>query len=560
MRVHDCVAACLQACACTCMCVFVFRMCCNSYSRMLSFTCGTRSVECMTRPAPLQAWQERRGEATAASLRQAFNKDVADAADKLFASHVESAEAAARAWLSGQAAALRIPHQGNPALLDKLQKHLPDKIWKELVAKQEATDLVAGVIAHVADRLRSEASPDVVVLVSTLTSNGDQVFTAMDEKTLDALEPLVTAPPGWLRALPSVVGDFLSPLSAWFRRREQASLQDLGKFLTRLLEAPDPSSVLKDAKDVKSIIAGKAASVQTPLLAVLGAVEEVHFMQGPDTPFSKCSKHQPGGRLQEQLQILDQELLAWAFDPENGAAPAPVLQQAGVRRDLAQNFLVRARAAQSAVGSVQLRRRLENLKTRTTELIRLFDGTPEPPAHEAKFLSYMQKHGGRLSTLLKEIEKERISAESLAKSWGLDRPEIDTDGVGRPGAAASPGHHGLDQHFHLGVAAAIPHDPLPPREKQMRQSLATLSSQLEQDDVGCPVVCLEEAKELLEDPIVVGGTESPAGTVAVASDVVIASPPGAAAARASPAEPKRAKSEVAAAPKARGPKRAAVTG
>ena len=113
---------------------------------------------------------------------------------------------------------------------------------------------------------------------------------------------------------------------------------------------------------MKSIIAGKADRIQTPLLAVLGAVEEVHFTQGPDTPFSKCSKRQPGSRLQEQLQILDQELLAWAFDPENGAAPAPVLQQAGVCKGLAQSFLVRARAAQSTAGSTQLRRRLADLR------------------------------------------------------------------------------------------------------------------------------------------------------------------------------------------------------
>ena len=65
--------------------------------------------------------------------------------------------------------------------------------------KQEAADLIVGVITHVADRLRSEASPDDDVLVDALTGKGDQVFTALDEKTLDALEPWVTAPLDWLR-------------------------------------------------------------------------------------------------------------------------------------------------------------------------------------------------------------------------------------------------------------------------------------------------------------------------------------------------------------------------
>ena len=59
----------------------------------------------------------------------------------------------------------------------------------------------------------------------------------------------------------------------------------------------------------------------------------------------------------------------------------------------------------------------------------MFDGVPEPPAHEAKLLTYMQKHGGRLSTLLKEIQKEVTSTESLPKSLGLSRPEIDTEGL-----------------------------------------------------------------------------------------------------------------------------------
>jgi len=127
--------------------------------------------------------------------------------------------------------------------------------------------------------------------------------------------------------------------------------------------------------------------------------------------------------------MLGQALLAWVLGPENSATPAPVLQQAGVCKDLAQSVLVRARAAQSTAGSTQLRRRLADLKTRTTELTKLFDGTPEPPAQEAMFLSYMHKHGSRLSTLLKEAQKELSSTESLVKSLGLARLEIDTEGL-----------------------------------------------------------------------------------------------------------------------------------
>ena len=524
--------------------------CCHSYPGCVQSKAGW----CL---CPCNPGEESSGKATATVLRESFNKNVSDAACKFFLSHLASAETAARAWLSRQAAALDLPRQANAALLGKLQKHLPEQIRTELSMKQEATDLVVGVITHVADRLRSEASPDDVVLVDALTGKGDQVFTALDEKTLDALEPLATAPPDWLRTLPSLVDDFLSPLAVWLQRREKAALQDLGKFVTRLLQAQDPSSVLKDAKDVKSVIAGKAKEIQTPLLAILGAVEEVHCMQGPDNPFSRCSKRHTGGRLQEQLQVLDQELLSWAFDPEHSATPAPVLQQAGVCKDLAQSFLVKAREAQRTAGSAQIRRRLAELKTRKTELAKLFDGVAEPPNNEAKFLTYMQKHGGRLSTLLKEIQKEVTSTESLAKSLGLSRPEIDTEGLVGQAKALAEHTTSLISIFTLASLLRYPmiHSP---QEQEMRKALAEVSSQLEQDNVGCPAVYLAEAKELLQNPIATCVADSPAGDVAMASGVAATSAVGGAAPRALSTKPKAAKAT--AAPTARAPKRTKVTG
>ena len=145
----------------------------------------------------------------------------------------------------------------------------------------------------------------------------------------------------------------------------------------------------------------------------------------------------------------------------------------------------------------------------------------------------------------------------MAKSLGLARLEIDTEGLVDQAQQLAQDSTGLISIFTLVSLLRYPmiHSP---QEKQTRASLAQVSSQLEQDEMGCQVVYLAGAKELLQDPVVMGGTDSPAGDVAVASDVAIASAPGAAAPRASPAKPKPTKAT--AAPKARGPKRATVNG